>query len=461
MEPPTPVRWPKTGSAQEASRLLLDEMESWVAESIGRQKDVPWCGVHDEGTFASSWVGLHLLRPRNEVEGFLRWLRGSFREWAATNHHHGYYPRHEVHHGPENFLYFQARFAALDPKDSVTGELLEDVVHHVGNWAEGLPEWFDWDSRLFRSAVLGTREVPIEPPHDVNIAEHFRFVLLALAAYRLGKDRRWLDWAETYTGRWVEAFEGEPRLPVALHPTLSQEEIEQRYAEVRNAFIAAAPSDTSLPLVRAEAHVANGTIDALLDLYYLTRKDLYRTWAHRLCRDLLPTLTDAHSHPTGLVLMKYRALTGDQSLDEGAMGLLESVAAAESPDEYSWDPAPIWTGEDWRGLGKRKDMIRWLRCGHGGEWSPDRSPTPSALMLAHRISGKESFARRSLELACARLRVARAHFHDGREHGCKDRTISAVVRGNGRCHNAGNVTGSLYPYSGMIFDLCATPTAVK
>ena len=37
---------------------------------------------------------------------------------------------------------------------SVTGEnlsILEDTGHRLGNWLKGIPEWFDWNSRWFRS----------------------------------------------------------------------------------------------------------------------------------------------------------------------------------------------------------------------------------------------------------------------------------------------------------------------
>jgi len=453
------VPWPKTGSANEAARLLADEIEDWILGAIERHRDRPWQGVHDEGTFASSWFAFQMIRPREEIRRFLLSLRESFREWAKLGYHHGYYPRHEVHHGPENVLYFQSRFAALDPDDPITRDIVEDVAHHAGNWAGGVPDWFDWDTRTFRSVILGTRDIDPSVARSINLAEHFRFVLIAVAAERLTRDRRYIDWAEAYTRRWLETFERHSEIPVALHPVMTEAELEERFARVRKIFLGAAPSDLGHRVNRVEAHVANGTIDALLDLYHLTRREVYSLWARRLLRELVPTLSGTHNHPAGLLLMKYRILTGEMGLDDGILGVL-GAAPGNDIAGYTWDPSHEWTREERIGPGKRHDMIRWMIRREGGEWMPDASPSPSALMLGYQITGDEAFAKQSLELACARLRVAKANFADGREHGCADRTVSAVVRGNGRCHNAGNVTGSLYPYEG-IYDLCTIPTRIE
>jgi hypothetical protein len=457
---PPPVPWPKSGSADEAADILADELEDWILSAVERHRDRPWQGIHDEGTFASSWFAFHMIRPREEIRRFLISLRDSFLDWANTGYYHGYYPRHEVHHGPENVLYFQSRFAALDPEDPVTRDIIEDVAHHAGNWAGGVPEWFDWDTRTFRSVILGTRDIDPSPARAVNIAEHFRFVLIALASYRLTENRRYLDWAEAYARNWLDAFERHQDVPVALHPAMSESELGERFSRIRKSFLGAAPSDLGRRINRVESHVANGTIDALLDLYYLTGRDIYSTWARRLLRELVPTLAGTHNHPTGLLLMKHRVLTGDTSLDDGIMGVLGEVPR-DNVAEYSWEPSHTWTHEERTGPGKRHDMIRWMIRREGGEWMPDTSPSPAALMLAFQISGDDGFAKRSLELACARLRAAKENFDDGRKHGCADRTVSAVVRGNGRCHNAGNVTGSLFPYKGGLYDMCTIPTRVK
>lgn len=455
------VPWPDTGSAGEAARLLLEEVDDWVSRSIERQKDTPWQGGHDEGTFASAWFGLLLIRPRADAEAFLRALRDSYREWARTNLHHGYYPRAEVHHGPENFLYFQCRFGALDPEDPVGREIVDDVVHHVGNWASGVPDWFDWERRLFRSVFLGTRDADPGPCGDINIPEHFRFVLLALAAYRLTGRRCYLDWAEAYTSRWLEAFGEDSGIPIAVGPGLAAAEVEERYALVRDSFLRAAPSDTGREVVRLEAHAANGTIDALIDLFHLTGKEAHRLAARRLCGALVPTVPEPHNHPTGMLLMKYRRVTGDKSLDDVTMGVLGPALPQDDPRAYGWESGRQWTAEDLVGIGRRHDMVQWMARDGDGAWRNDMSPAPSAHMLAYRITGEEGHARRALELALVRLRLAKARFRDGREHGCKDGTISAVVRGNGRCHNAGNVTGSLYPYLSDLFDICGIPTAIR
>ena len=124
-------------------------------------------------------------------------------------------------HEPETFLYLQAPFMHLtgDPK-AVSS--VEDFAHHVGNWAEGVPEWYDWETHGFRSTWLGTREVRNVPPFDYQEANHFRFTASGLAAYVGTGDARYLEVAEDYADRWCTHIEtyaarGEP-IPCSILP---------------------------------------------------------------------------------------------------------------------------------------------------------------------------------------------------------------------------------------------------
>ena len=96
------------------------------------------------------------------------------------------------------------------------------------------------------------------------------------------------------------------------------------------------------------------------------------------------------------------------------------------------------------GIGKRSDMIRWAYRDESGELLAEGSPSPSTLMLAYQITGDETYAARSMELAACRLRLARGCLRDGRRHGCGARSVSAVASGHGRDSGYGNVTGSFY-----------------
>jgi len=138
------------------------------------------------------------------------------KEYQDSELYHGFADTAEVHHEIETFLYFQLPlFYSQLPGSDVALESILDVAHHLGNWADDAPDWYDWDAHEFRSTWLGTREVKAEPPHDYQEANHFRFVDLALAAFLGTGERQYMDLACDYADRWCEHIEtaataGEP-----------------------------------------------------------------------------------------------------------------------------------------------------------------------------------------------------------------------------------------------------------
>ena len=47
---------------------------------------------------------------------------------------------------------------------------VEDFAHHLGNWVDGVPDWYDWKTHNFRSTWLGTREIRGFQPYDYQEA---------------------------------------------------------------------------------------------------------------------------------------------------------------------------------------------------------------------------------------------------------------------------------------------------
>ena len=66
------------------------------------------------------------------------------------------------------------------PSDPAGVEIIEDLAHHLGNWIGEVPPWYDWDRHLLRSTVLGTHVVRTDAPHDLNVPDCMRFILIAL-----------------------------------------------------------------------------------------------------------------------------------------------------------------------------------------------------------------------------------------------------------------------------------------
>jgi len=123
------------------------------------------------------------------------------RKWAQENLFRNYPDCNEVHHDPETFLYFQI------PLLDITGEAglmksITDVADMAGDWAEGVPAWYDWETHGFRSTQLGSRRVEAQWPHDYQEANHFRIISIVLAAYRHARQDRYLELAVDYADRW-------------------------------------------------------------------------------------------------------------------------------------------------------------------------------------------------------------------------------------------------------------------
>ena len=91
-----------------------------------------------------SWWGYHQLFGDARVIEFGYMLRDGFAAWARENMTHGFYHTGEVHHQTEIFSCFLCRLWLTEP-DDLTAELIVDAAHHIGNWVEGLPAWYDHD----------------------------------------------------------------------------------------------------------------------------------------------------------------------------------------------------------------------------------------------------------------------------------------------------------------------------
>ena len=462
---------------------LRQEMGAWIEESIRRQRNLPWQGGHDEGTFASSWAAHYLLTGNQAILHFLSWLRDGFRRWAQDHYFHGYPQEAEIHHGPENFIIYFPCLLSLDEHDAAAREIVEHAAHHVGNWADDVPDWYDWSQHRFRSYRLGTRQVEAHPPHDFEVPDHFRMIQLALAGYLATGQDKYLDLCRGYADRWCQLL-SQGSIPLAVLPERDQGKTDELYsaeliaqasrppraeakgdparperpahAERRGRReLAEGPSQSGDQTISAlEPHVAAGTIDVFLDLHLITGEQRYAAAAKTLVTPLVDELSDPYSRPPGMLLSKYRVVTGDTTLDRQ----IKQMAATW---EFDAGPGPLAMiladpeGFIYSGVGKRVDMIRWGEPSEGC-YLETTCPPVSSLMLAYQVTGDRKFLTRALSEAAARLSLARRHLGDGREHGCGGRTISAVVRGHGRDSGAGEVTTTLYPAALGAIKFCGT-----
>ena len=415
-----------------AQLRLRSAVGAWIRASMARQRLVPWQGGHDEGAFTASWFGCHLLAGDDAVPDFLRWLRDGFLQWAQENLVHGYYPEGEVHHQPENFIFFLPRLWAIDPDPSVAAAL-DDAAHHAGNWVADVPPWYDWEHHRFRSWRLGTRSVGAAPPDDLERPDHFRIIQMVLCAFRAQGDERYLDLARDFCGRWARDILAADTLP-AVRP-LSQDDAAAVYpADLVQA--AEAP-----PEARLELHVGAGTTDVLLDLFSVVHDENLAAAARKILAGGVNHVGEPYSHPLAAALRRYRIATGDTSLDAEIVRLVGSAHAEVEAAMLIGAPS----GPHPMGIGQRRDQVRWLVSADGERWHPERRPSPPALALAWDITGDERLAAQAMSMAAGRMELAASALDDGRGHACGGRSVSAVASGHGRSAGIGEVTGVLYP----------------
>ncbi len=487
---------------------VRNHMRRWIDRSINRHSRTPYQGGHDEGTFISSWFGFHQLFGTPKVLDFARFLRDGFAKWSHENMIHGFYPEGEAHHQTEIFTFFLCRLWRVAPDDT-TAELIVDAAHHVGNWVDGVPDWYDWDEHRFLSWRIGTESIGGPRSRGYEVPDHVRLIQLAPTAHDITGEQRYLDLSTAYPDRWADAILAapgdEPPTVIRSGETAADEQ------EVFYAIGGHHNGDSATE--RVAPPVPPGTADVFPDLHALTGEDPHADAAPRICEALLPSLSDPYSNPTGALLSRYRAETGDTSLDDAAIermkgGIEETLVGLDgilrllertrvsgyalaagrlyasladnpfaedrlgpSADLYerlvgerptvgrrSETPAMVietLSGKPVAGIGKRQDMVRWAWENEMGSLRQTSALPPPTVMLAWQILGDEKLAASALRTVGERVGLAASALRDGRMHGCAGSTVGAVASGHGRDGGYGNVTGAYFPLAaGMTRRLC-------
>ena len=439
---------------------LRREMSAWIARSIARNSRIPWQGGHDEGTFTSSWFGFYQLTGDEQIADFLYSMRDGFFGWAKDNLRHGYYRTGEPHHQPETFMIFLTRLLHLDWQHQPTIEAIEHAAHHLGNWVDGIPDWYDWQTHRFLSYSLGTETVDTGARNSYEVPDHFRLLQVLITAHLATKQERYLELCGDYADRWAALILAEEdyvpaKLPAEIvaddaywsGPGLPEP---QSFARMAERLRANAGEKLA---ANVEMHVSAGTVDTLLDLFELCGKQLYVEAAKKLLGFAIPALSDPYALPPGSLLLKYRKVTGDTTFDEEALRRI-----GEMPDEAAPLSDLMFTDtkeeEHPMGIGRRRDAVRWGYRREDDTIVEERCASPTALVLAYDITGDAGYLARALAKSALRIAMARATLKDGRDHGCAGATVSAVASGHGRACGIGNVTGVLYPAAFGSYRFC-------
>ncbi len=416
--------------------MLLQELGDWLHMVMPGHLDQDWQGIHDEGTFLTAWAGYYAYTQDPGVPELATDLFDKWDRWAQDHFLHGYHPTQEVHHGTEHFLIFLDWLHRIAPHNARIRAALEDGVHHIGNWAEEAPPWFDWKTQRYVSYSLGTQEVGAE---GFNFVDHLRLLHMAMSGYRATANARYLDLGLRYGRVWAAAIRDLPEMPLFLDANAQSE---AQYAGLLQSFLKAAPQDLT-PFARLENHIASGSPKLLRELGEATGATVFHQAALRLGRECVNHLTSPIANPAGQVACSLL----EDGLGPADLGISDATFA-------HWDAQHDLEGQILaididrppdgpESIGYRFDMPTYFVMGRDGTQHPLRMPAPANLMLAWSITGQETFAVDACCLALGKLRLARQAFRDGRHHGCTARSVAATVRGHGRCWGAGDVSSVL------------------
>ena len=428
----------------EAYATLRNEMGRWLKQSMLLDPPGPNDGGEDEANYALAWFPHYLITGDGTVLQHFEALKAALLGWVKRDCVHGYEPRAEAHHGPEPFLLFLPRYIGLVPADTEATALLTDAAEHIGNWVPEIPPWYDYDRDTFIGYNIGSRDVTNDDKDMYELAEHFRFIHIAIAAYRVTGEERYLTWALRYGRKRAEQLTAAPD-PMPMLWTLDGEGLDEAAVDEKNLhrLVASTHHIPSDPLAGIEVLLASGAIYALGDLYLLAGEEIFKTAAKRIVEPLVTSLSDPYNDPAAAALSYYRWTFGDTGFDADIRAGL-----AELPDDPPELLALIFPQEVRRrepGVGKRADMAYWGEWSDDGSVKPIQEPSTATLTLVYQVTGEIAYARRALRSAATRLQMARRVLRGGREHADMGGAVCSVAAGHGRNWGQGAVTGCYGP----------------
>ena len=423
---------------------LISEMGRWLKQSMLLDPPGPNKGGEDEANYALSWFPHYLITGDATVLRHFDVLKSELAGWIERDCVHGYEPKAEAHHGPEPFLLFLPRYIGLKPDDSEAIALLIDAAEHIGNWVSEVPPWYDYSRDVFIGYNIGTEYVENDDRNAYQLAEHFRFIHIALAAYRYSGEKRYVEWGLRYgrkrAERIIEAPSPMPLLWDLNGIGLNEEEVNTKNLHRLVASSHHIPGD---PLAGIEVLLASGAIYALGDLFLLSGDEIFQSAAKRIVEPLIPSLDDPFNDPAAAALSYYRWTFNDTCFDDAIIEGLQQLPS--TPPELLALVFPEQYRRRESGVGKRADMTYWGEWSDDGSVKPIQEPTTATLTLAYQITGEIGYALRALQNAATRLNMARRVLRGGREHADMGGAVCSVAAGHGRNWGQGAVTACYGP----------------
>lgn len=224
-------------------------------------------------------------------------------------------------------MLFLPRYLGLFPEDETAKRILEDVAHHIGNWVKEIPEWYDYEKDSFYNYYISTRVVRQDPKFAYELAEHFRFIHIALAAYRALGEERYLQWALRYgrcrAQRILDAVDG----PMPVFWKIGGKGLRENDLTTREQRSMAASGHhiQGDPLAGIENLLASGAIYALGDLFLLSGDEIFRKAARKIAEPLVDELLDPYGDPGAAAVGYYHWTFDDDALDERILKVFSNM----------------------------------------------------------------------------------------------------------------------------------------
>jgi hypothetical protein len=441
-----PITFESGASASMAKAKLLDWFTAWLGESTRSNTSIPWKGIHDEGTYLTSWREYFLHANDPSVKSYAMTMLEKSDAWLRRHLVHGYWPKQEVHHGVEHFIIFLAWIHELDPAEQIHARQLRGAAANILDTGSKRCRWFDLATNRFTSLYLGTRRV--DPKKSLNIAEHLRLVRLAWLGLACGGDPGLADVIRAYSREWALQVMASADIPLYLGEFTEEDAAKRaaaREAFTRDAqaFVGAAPREIT-PTTRGEIHVANGTPGLFIALHEATGDTVYLDAAERIVGAVIGNLASPYAHPVGDLAWHLFRAGRLQDLPRIIIPIQQRIdmLAGKELDisldrNVSWKQSPYF-----KTVGIRKDMPAVAITAHGSRGRVDL-PSPATLGLLYRMTKNQGYLRLAIDFAQAVLDAAKPDYPDGREHGCNARALHAFCVGHGRNWGAGFASTAL------------------
>ena len=396
----------------------------------------------DNANYAISLFQNNLIEPNESVKIFLQHIGQALINWAKKNISNGYFEMVDVHHGTELFLGFLPRYIDTFPDDEDAKNLILDVAEHIGNWRENSHDWFDYKNNSFKSWNFGTNGIHHNTAYNYNTADHLRLVHIALLAWEISLDNKYLEWSYIYSSEFAKRIiQAEKNIPVAWNREW-KEFFPENMLSKEESFLAANQHHLQKnPVSGIENLLASGAIYTFGYLYLNKKDKKFKDASKIILNNLLPYLTNPYSDTIGVLFNYYRSTFNDNSFDQTILSHLEKIPLENENEIMLGFPE----NEKVRlmGVGNRKDMIYWYQLENLEVKHIDEPPT-SFFMLAYNITGKIEFAERALKTASRKLKIASSILRSGHEHSDSGKLLSSVISGHGRNWGVGAITGC-YP----------------